>query len=334
MAHVVDFAGQPQDCRDVGVDFVGGGVLGAFEDFADFARTVLRGLNHQVRQLEHLHAKIARLQVEFLDVAVFAEVKALGDLGETDFIHAIAAVNNQGAFAAQQAQRFRHEANQLAIHHADELVGRPGGVGERSGEIKDRTHGDRFAHRRGVLHRGVVVRRENKAEIVFIEHACRRLRGAVELIAKFFHDVGAARARADALVAMLGDLDSGRRRNQCRCGGNVNDRASAAAGAAGVYQDGIFLDAGEIAGVLEHHIDNGFQVLGLFAAHTQAHEERGHFLGACLATHDHLDRAVEEFGTGTDFAVLGGAGGNFLEDVLEHGVTFTSPEIRSSHRGE
>ena len=117
------------------------------------------------------------------------------------------------------------------MEHADQLVRRAGRIGERPEDVEDRAHAELLAHRRRVLHRAVVVRREHEAD-AGLGDALRDLLGRQHDVgAERLEHVGAARLRRHRAVAVLGDARAGRRGDEHRRGRDVERVRRVAAGA-------------------------------------------------------------------------------------------------------
>ena len=100
---------------------------------------------------------------------------------------------------------------------ADHVERRRRGIRERPQDVEHRAHAERLAHGRDVLHRGVIVRREQEREAAARE--TRAGRGLVERDrqAERREHVGAAALARDGAVAVLDDGQPARGREQRRC---------------------------------------------------------------------------------------------------------------------
>ena len=241
---------------------------------------------------------------------------------ERDLVHAVLAVDDEHVLAAEPLQHAHLDADQVGMEHADQLVRRAGRVGERPEDVEDRAHAELLAHRRRVLHRAVVDRREHEADAGLAD-ALRDLLGRQHDVgAERLQHVGAAGFRRHRAAAVLGDPRAGRRGDEHRRGRDVEGVRRVAAGADDVDQ---MLAVGDLdlGRELAHHLRRGGDLADGLLLHAQADGERRDHHRRHLAAHDlahdrqHL--VVE------DLAMLDGA----LERIL-HGQVMTAPLARYS----
>jgi hypothetical protein len=119
---------------------------------------------------------------------------------------------------------------------ADELPPRARRVRQRAEQVEERAQSQRVAHRRDVAHGRVVPRREEEADAALVDAGCDALRRKLDLDAQRGKHVGAAAARGDGAVAVLGHPRARRRGDEGGGGGDVEGVRQVAAGAAGVDQ--------------------------------------------------------------------------------------------------
>ena len=86
--------------------------------------------------------------------------------GGREFVEPVGGMDDHGAFDSEVEERLGHGDDEFVFVHADELVIRAGGVGQRADGVEDRRHAEGFAGRHCVFDGGVVI--DGKAEA----HAC------------------------------------------------------------------------------------------------------------------------------------------------------------------
>ena len=123
--------------------------------------------------------------------------------------------------AFQSLQHAHENADQVRMKHAQQLVWRAGGIGQRAEDIEDGPDAELLAHRRRVLHRAVMARREHEA-YARLGYACRDLsRLEHDLGAQRLEHVRAARFGRHRASAVFGDPRPGRGGDEHRRGGDV-----------------------------------------------------------------------------------------------------------------
>jgi hypothetical protein len=140
----------------------------------------------------HRQVELFRVNFVFADSAIFqlANQRLAGD---GDFVQPFATENGQRPRAAQALQDTHLDADEVGVEDAHDLLRRVGRVGQRAEDVENGPHAQFAAHRRGVLHRAVVVGREHEADAGFGD-ALRDLRRIqVDIGAERFEHVGAAR---------------------------------------------------------------------------------------------------------------------------------------------
>ena len=227
---------------------------------------------------------------------------------ERDLVHPVLAVDDEHVPAAEALQHAHLDADEVGMEHAEQLVRRAGRIGERAQDVEDRPHAELLAHRRRVLHRAVVRRREHEADAGLRDRLRDLLGLQHDVGAERLQHVGAARLRRHRAAAVLGDARAGRGGDEHRRGRDVERVRRVAAGADDVDQvlavghvdlgrelahhlrrggdlaDGFLLDAQADGERRDHHRRH-------FAAHDPAHD-RQHLVGKDLAV---LDRALQRF---------------------------------------
>ena len=173
----------------------------------------------------------------FADLAVF-QFRDVGAFADRDFIHAIRAVHHQHMAAAEPLQHARLDADQVRMEHAQHLVFRAGGIGQRPQHVEHRAHAEFAAHRRGVFHRAVEIGREHEADADLVYALADLFRGQVEVDAERFQHIRRAAGRRHRAPAVLGDPRTRRGGDQRAGGGDIEGVRGIAAGAAGIHQMG------------------------------------------------------------------------------------------------
>ena len=215
---------------------------------------------------------------------------------------------------AHHAHRLGDAVHVPGVGDADELVARPGRVGQRADEVERRRHAELAAHRRDVLHGEVVARREHEADAAGGDAAAHLLRREVDGDAERLEDVGAAALARRRAVAVLGDGDAGAGGHERRRRRDVEGAGAVAAGAAGVEDDvGVHLD---LLGELAHGASHADDLVGRLALHAESAEKGARLGVAGAAAHD-LEQHVAGVLLG-EVAAGGELGQRGAEDVIRH----------------
>ena len=273
--------------------------------------------DHLLRFLDRVHldrapvvdleAELRRVQLVFADLA-FHQLADQGLARDRDLVQSVEAVHHHHVLRAQALQHPHLDADQVDVEHAHQLVLRAGRIGERPEDVEDGAHAELLAHRRGMLHRRVMVGREHEADADGLDRARDLLGREIEVRAERLEHVGAAAARRHRAVAVLrhfrargGGDEGGRRRD-------VEGVRAIAARADGVDHVLVVLDRDQ-RGELAHHLRGGGDLADGFLLHPQADDEAGDLRRRELAAHDlahdvqHLvvedlavlDRALDRF---------------------------------------
>ena len=132
--------------------------------------------------------------------------------------------------------------------------------------------------------------REQEAEAGLVEQAARGRRVDVDLRAQLLEHVGRAASRADAAIAVLGDRQAARRRDEGRRGRDVDQPRPVAAGAAAIGE--------EIIGPVERQrrgrqgVRRADHFLGGLALHPQRDQHAGDLGRLELAEHEPLEQML------------------------------------------
>src|SRR6185437_8796020 len=200
-------------------------------------------------------------------------------------VHPVLAVYDQHVLAAEPLQHAHLDADQIRMEHAEQLIRRTGRIGQRPQDIEYRPDAQFLAHRRGVLHRAVVVGRKHETDAGLAD-AGGNLRGAKHDVgAERLQHVGAARSRRHRPAAVLGHARSRGGGDEHRGGGYLKSKRDIAAGADDVDQMLVVgeLDLGrEFAHDLRRRGDLAYR----FLFDAQAHRQRGDHHRRRLAAHD------------------------------------------------
>ena len=105
-------------------------------------------------------------------------------------------------------ERFVVDAHQLAL--------RSRGVRERAEDVEDRPDAELAAHRRDVLHRNMVVLREEEADVYLLQQLRAALRRNRDVHAERLKHVRGSALRRGGAVSVLRDRDAARRRDERR----------------------------------------------------------------------------------------------------------------------
>ena len=154
--------------------------------------------------------------------------------GRRELVDPAGAVDDERAARAELGQHVGDHGHELRRVDADDLGARAGRVRQRAEHVEDGARRELVPDRPGVLHRGMVRRREHEAEAELVDRLRDPLGGEVELEAERLEHVGAAGQRGDRAVAVLRDACAGCRGDERGRGRDVERLAAVAAGAGGV----------------------------------------------------------------------------------------------------
>ena len=132
---------------------------------------------------------------------------------------------------------------------------------------------------------------EHEAHADLAEAPLHALRPQVDLDAGGLEHVGAAGRAGDGAVAVLGDAEAGANGHQRGDGRDVDGVRAVAAGAAGVHDVAINMDA---QGLVAHDLRHAGNLLGGLALDAQRRHECAELRGRGLARHDLLHDAGGE----------------------------------------
>ena len=169
----------------------------------------------------------AALKAEVLGLYCVGLVPAVFDFAdlcrraERDFVELVGAVDNHAALYAEADKNLSKRLNEVRVVNAEKLHFRRGGVGERSENIENCAEAELAADCADILHRGVVLLREEEAHSGFVKELYASLRALVDVYAEGFKTVGGAAARGSGAVAVLRDLHAACCRDERRGGGDV-----------------------------------------------------------------------------------------------------------------
>ena len=104
--------------------------------------------------------------------------------GRRELVDPVRAVDDERAPRAELRQHLRDRAHELRREHAHHLCPRAGRVRQRAEDVEDSPRRELAPHRRRVLHRRVVRRREEEAEAELVDRARDPLRRQLELEAE------------------------------------------------------------------------------------------------------------------------------------------------------
>ena len=194
-------------------------------------------------------------------------------------------MNDQHVPAAEPLQHAHLDAHQVGVEHAHHLVLRAGRIGERAENVEYRAHPELPAHRRGVLHRAVVVGREHETDAHLVDAARHLLGREIDVDAERFQHVGAAGLARHGAAAVLRDLRARRGGDERRRSGDVEGVRRVAAGAAGV-DEVRRRPAPYLGRELAHHLRRGGDLADGLLLHAQADDDAGDLRGRHLAAHD------------------------------------------------
>jgi hypothetical protein len=254
-------------------------------------------------------------------VAANSAVAEFGDVGlagDGNFVHAVRAVDDEGAADAEFAKRESERLGEFRGGDADELRGGPGGIRERTEEIENRADAEIAARVDGVFHGRVHGGSEKEADADFFDGAADAFGGLMERDAEGFEDIGGAAAGTDGAIAVLGDADSRAGNDERRGGGNVERAGDIAARAAGVHQRfiGVSAAAGENrSGVAAHGRGEADEFVHRLAFDAQSDEQAGDLRVGGAAGKD-----LFHHGFGFDAREVF-AGDDFFNGVENHGST-------------
>ena len=147
------------------------------------------------------------------------------------------AAHDHAPAQSERLQNAGHRQTKLRARHADKLEGGPGGIEQRA-EIIENGFPPALAapaSRRGDLFEcRMIIRREEKGEIMFPQRLRGPLQRQVDLDAQRLQHVGAAGLGGDGAVAMFGHRHSRSRGHQRHGGGDIERIHPVSAGAANV----------------------------------------------------------------------------------------------------
>jgi len=145
----------------------------------------------QVVDGAQLKAEFARIEFVFADLAIL-EFGDPGGVGQGDFIHAVATHHDHGVFAAHLFEHADHDADEVFVENADQLVLGFGWIGQWPEDVENRAHAHFLAHGRDMLHRAVVVGREHEADAQLVDAFTDLTRRDRQIHAQRFERIGAA----------------------------------------------------------------------------------------------------------------------------------------------
>ena len=243
-----------------------------------------------------------------------------GDVGfgaERNFVEAVGAVDDEGAFDAELREGAGEKFRVMRSGNADNLRGGASGIGERSEKIENGTNAQSAAGGHGVFHGGVNGGREKKADADLFDGLADALGRLVDDHAELFEHVGCAGAGTCGAIAVFGDAHARAGYDESGGGGNVEGVAGVAAGAAGVDEG--FVGVGvavreDLNGVAAHGGGEADEFVDGFTFHAERDEERGDERVIGVAGEDLL-HAGFGFGAREVFA-----GEEFLEGGGDHRV--------------
>ena len=140
------------------------------------------------------------------------------------------AVDDEHALDRHAGERVGHETRGVRAVGADQGKGRRGRVGQRPEQVEHGPYRERATHRRDLLHRRVIVRREEEGETGRLETVARRALVQRQRQAERFQQVGAPRAARHRAVAVLDDGHAQRRDEQRRARREIEASGAVAAG--------------------------------------------------------------------------------------------------------
>ncbi len=138
-------------------------------------------------------------------------------------------MDHERARERQAGQRLGHDRRDLVAERADHVIGRRGRIHERTQDVEYRAHAERLAHGRDVLHRGVVMRREQEGEAEALQARAGLRFVERDRQAECREHVGAAAAARDGAVAVLHYGQTARGREQRAAGAQVQAARTVAA---------------------------------------------------------------------------------------------------------
>jgi hypothetical protein len=125
--------------------------------------------------------------------------------GRGDLVEAIRAVDDPHALRAQHQQRAGDQFGELRPGHTDDLARRRGWIGERTEQVECGTQAQFLASGRGVLHRRMKGRREEKRHAGLGETSLNHFGRRRDADAQRLEHVRTAASARHGTVAVLGD---------------------------------------------------------------------------------------------------------------------------------
>ncbi len=133
-----------------------------------------------------------------------------------------AAMHHQRPLDAQRLEHLRDPPQHLGVRHAQQLHRRPRRVHAGAEQVHHRPHAQLPAHDRGMLHSRMVGGREEEGEAGLVQHRPCPCRVELDPRAQRFEHVGRSALARYRAIAMLGDLEARRRRDEARRGRDVD----------------------------------------------------------------------------------------------------------------
>ncbi len=265
----------------------------AFQDGADRLGRFLKAPDDQVRELRARQAELLRRPFVHRHLALlqFRHERAAR---RRDLVEAVVSVDDEASLAAEVPEHGGEDRRQGGIVHADELVARAGGVGQRAEQVEDGADADLAPRADGELHRLVEHRRVEESDPGFAQAALDHAGPGLDVHAELPEHVRRAAVRADGAVAVLGHGRARAGGDERGGGGDVERVPRIAAGAAGVEHD---LRAGlDAPRLLAHDPGAAGDLLRRLALHAQRDDERRDLRRRRLAAHHLVHRLRALFG--------------------------------------
>ncbi len=216
-----------------------------------------------------------------------AQFDHVGGCAGAQLVHAVLAVEHQGAGDAEPVEDLGHRLHEVPARHSEGAQARARRVAQRSQEVEDGARAQFPARAGRVLEGRVEERGEQEGDAGAPQTGGGFVGTEVDADPEFLQDVRAAAGGRRAAVAVLGDADPAGRGDDRGHGGDVEGVQAVAAGSAGVEQLTLAPDGG---GELVGRAGHSHEVVDGGAAHRDGQREPRD-LGRCrLAAHDHAHR--------------------------------------------
>ena len=206
-----------------------------------------------------------------------------------ELVHAVRAVDDPGALAAEIAEHMGEWLDPALGEHADKLAARARGIGERPQQVEDRARAELDPRAGDMAHRAVMPGRHEEADAGLLQRLRNERHVAVDIDAERRQHVGGAGLRGQRPVAVLDHGHACAGQQQRGGGGDVERALVVAARAGGVDRIGRRFDPQHL---LAHDPRRAGDLVDGLAAHAQRHQEGARLGGRGVSRHQDLESGL------------------------------------------